>query len=82
MNRKLFLDIVMVVSTTPTSSARKIVPAQLVFPRKCTAALRMLVYGASADTQDGYRRMSESITQECMYMFCRAVVTLFVELYL
>jgi hypothetical protein len=38
--------------------------------QKCTAAMRMLAYGAPADTQDDYLRMSESTAMECMYKFC------------
>ncbi|KAK1682190.1 hypothetical protein QYE76_043038 [Lolium multiflorum] len=41
--------------------------------QKCTAAMRMLAYGAPADTQDDYLRMSQSTAIECMYKFCRAV---------
>nr|XP_051210969.1 uncharacterized protein LOC127328407 [Lolium perenne] len=37
--------------------------------QKCTAAMRMLAYGAPADTQDDYLRMSESTAIECMYKF-------------
>ncbi|XP_071678388.1 uncharacterized protein [Lolium perenne] len=40
--------------------------------QKCTAAMRMLAYGAPADTQDDYLRMSESTAIECMYKFCLA----------
>jgi hypothetical protein len=36
--------------------------------QKCTAA-RMLAYGAPADAQDDYLRMTESTTIECMYKF-------------
>ncbi|KAK1665945.1 hypothetical protein QYE76_054104 [Lolium multiflorum] len=50
--------------------------------QKCTAAMRMLAYGAPADTQDDYLRMSESTTIECMYKFCRAVVGKFGKYYL
>ncbi|KAK1626098.1 hypothetical protein QYE76_000413 [Lolium multiflorum] len=49
---------------------------------KCTAAMRMLAYGAPADTQDDYLRMSESTAIECMYKFCRAVVGKFGKYYL
>jgi hypothetical protein len=42
--------------------------------QKCTAALRMLAYGAPTDAHDYYIRMAESTDMECMYMFCRAVV--------
>ena len=49
--------------------------------QKCTAAMRMLAYGAPADTQDDYLRMSESTAIECMYKFCRAVVGKFGKYY-
>jgi hypothetical protein len=49
---------------------------------KCTAAMRMLAYGAPADAQDDYLRMSESTAIECMYKFCRAVVGHFGKNYL
>ncbi|KAK1610284.1 hypothetical protein QYE76_033957 [Lolium multiflorum] len=50
--------------------------------QKCTAAMRMLAYGAPADTHDDYLRMSESTAIECMYKFCRAVVGKFGKYYL
>ncbi|KAK1682151.1 hypothetical protein QYE76_042999 [Lolium multiflorum] len=50
--------------------------------QKCTAVMRMLAYGAPADTQDDYLRMSESTAIECMYKFCRAVVGKFGKYYL
>ncbi|KAK1644998.1 hypothetical protein QYE76_062803 [Lolium multiflorum] len=50
--------------------------------QKCTAAMRMLAYGAPADTQDDYLRMSESTAIECMYKFCQAVVGKFGKYYL
>ncbi|KAK1631803.1 hypothetical protein QYE76_006118 [Lolium multiflorum] len=50
--------------------------------QKCTAAMRMLAYGAPADTQDDYLRMSESTAIECMYKFYRAVVGKFGKYYL
>jgi hypothetical protein len=50
--------------------------------QKCTAAMRMLAYGAPADAHDDYLRMSESIAIECMYKFCRAVVGHFGKYYL
>jgi hypothetical protein len=43
--------------------------------QKCTAALRMLVYGAPGDSQDDYIRMAESKAMECMSRFCWAVVS-------
>jgi hypothetical protein len=50
--------------------------------QKCTATMRMLAYGAPADAQDDYLRMTESTTIECMYKFCRATVQYFVKHYL
>ena len=44
--------------------------------------MRMLAYGAPADTQDDYLRMSESTAIECMYKFYRAVVGKFGKYYL
>jgi hypothetical protein len=39
--------------------------------QKCTAALRMLAYGAPGDAQNDYIRMDEYTAMECMYRFCR-----------
>jgi hypothetical protein len=50
--------------------------------QKCTAALRMLAYGAPGDAQDDYIRMPESTAMECMSRFCRAVVSVFGSDYL
>jgi hypothetical protein len=42
----------------------------------------MLAYGAPANAQDDYLRMSESTAIECMYKFCRRVVGHFGNYYL
>ena len=47
--------------------------------QKCTAAMRMLAYGAPADTQDGYMRMDECTTIDCMYWFCKEVMAVIRE---
>jgi hypothetical protein len=41
--------------------------------QKCTAALRMLAYGASGDSNADYIRMAESTAMECMSRFYRAL---------
>jgi hypothetical protein len=50
--------------------------------QKCTAALRMLAYGAPGDSRDDYIRMAESTAMECMSRFCRPVVSVFGSDYL
>jgi hypothetical protein len=37
---------------------------------KCTAAMRMIAYGAPDDTIDDYLHMEESTTIESMYRLC------------
>jgi hypothetical protein len=49
--------------------------------QKCTAAMRMLAYGAPADSKDDYLHMSESTAIECMYKFYQAVVGHFGKYY-
>ena len=41
--------------------------------QKCTAALRLLAYGASADSLDENLRMAESTALETLKRFCLAV---------
>jgi hypothetical protein len=50
--------------------------------QKCTVAMRMLAYGAPGDSTDDYLRMAESITFDCFYRFCRAVIAVFGNTYL
>ena len=50
--------------------------------KKCTAAIRMLVYGVAGDLVDEYLRMSESTWLDSMYRFCEAVVQVFGPEYL
>jgi hypothetical protein len=50
--------------------------------QKCTAALRMVAYGAPGDAHDDYIRMAESTAMDCMSRFCRAVVSVFRSDYL
>jgi hypothetical protein len=39
--------------------------------QKCTAALRMLAYGAPGNSKDDYKRMAKCMAMECIYRFCR-----------
>jgi hypothetical protein len=41
--------------------------------QKCTATLRMLAYGVTADATDEYCRIGESTTMESMKRFCKAI---------
>ncbi|XP_075512420.1 uncharacterized protein LOC142547840 [Primulina tabacum] len=50
--------------------------------QKCTAAIRQLTYGVSADHLDEYLTKGESITIKCLFKFCGYVVELFGDRYL
>lgn len=50
--------------------------------QKVTAALRMLCYGAPADSLDEYLRMSETVIIASMKKFCEAVIGVFGDKYL
>jgi hypothetical protein len=80
MSRKLFLDIVYAVRRFDNYFiCKKDCTGMVIFSslQKCTAALRMLAYGATGDSQDDYTHMAESTAMECMSRFCRAVVAVF-----
>ena len=44
--------------------------------------MRLLAYGAPADSQDDYLRMSETTAIDCLNRLCRAVVAVFGPTYL
>ena len=50
--------------------------------QKCTAALRMLAYGITADATDEYCRLAESTAMEAMKHFCIAIRAEFTDQYL
>lgn len=50
--------------------------------QKCTAAIRQLAYGVSADHLDEYLHMGESTVIKCLFKFCGYVVELFGNRYL
>ena len=49
---------------------------------KCTAAIRILAYGISADCVDEYLKIGESTAMECMKNFATAIIQVFGEEYL
>jgi hypothetical protein len=50
--------------------------------QKCTAAIRVLAYGSSADSLDEYLRMAESTITEATEQFCKTVISIYGEVYL
>ncbi|XP_074325375.1 uncharacterized protein LOC141662739 [Apium graveolens] len=50
--------------------------------QKCTAAIRMLAYGISADAVDDYVRIGETTAIECLKRFVSGVITIFEGEYL
>ena len=44
---------------------------------KCTAALRMLAYGISADCIDEYLKIGESTSLQCLKKFSKGVIVVF-----
>ncbi|XP_057432130.1 uncharacterized protein LOC130724877 [Lotus japonicus] len=50
--------------------------------QKCTAAIRMLAYGSSADSVDEYVRIGESTARECMARFVKGINEVFGPAYL
>jgi hypothetical protein len=79
MSRKLFLDIVYTIWYFDNYFiCKKDCTAMVGFSslQKCTAALRMLAYGAPGDSHDDYIRMAESTAMECISRFCRAMVAM------
>ncbi|XP_048637609.1 putative nuclease HARBI1 [Brassica napus] len=50
--------------------------------QKCTAAIRLLAYGNSADTVDEYLRLGESTAFSCLHHFTDGIIQLFGDEYL
>ena len=50
--------------------------------QKCTAAIRLMAYGTTADSVDEYLHMSERTARESLYRFSRAVIQVFGPVYL
>ncbi|XP_038704662.1 putative nuclease HARBI1 [Tripterygium wilfordii] len=85
MNRSLFLRILSAVEGFDPYFAQKrdaIGVPGLSSLQKVTAALRILAYGASADSVDDYVRIGKSTAIESVKRFVRAIIALFHEQYL
>ena len=50
--------------------------------QKCTAAIRVLAYGSSADTVDEYLRLGETTTRLCVEHFVEGIINLLDDEYL
>ena len=80
MSRKLFLRIVNSIREFDSYfKCKKDCTGTLGFTslQKCTTAMRMLAYGAPGDSLEDYGRIAKSMTIECFYKFCMAVVAVF-----
>ncbi|XP_042401395.1 uncharacterized protein LOC121991462 [Zingiber officinale] len=45
--------------------------------QKCTATIRQLAYGVSADHYDEYLRITETTVIQCLFNFCRCIIEVF-----
>ncbi|XP_033139845.1 putative nuclease HARBI1 isoform X1 [Brassica rapa] len=85
MNKSLFLRIVQRLSTevpyfrlTEDAIGRtSLTPLQ-----KCTAAIRQLAYGTTADAVDEYVRLGETTAQQCLHHFTAGIIDIFGAQYL
>ena len=77
MRRKLFLDIVdRLGEYSPYFTQRVDALNRPGFTplQKCTAALRLLAYGAAADTVDEWLKLARQTSSECLEMFCEGII--------
>ena len=80
MNKDLFLRIVYGLSENfPFFQQRRDATGRLGLSalQKCTAAIRMLVYGSAADTVDEYLRLGETTAHSCLHNFTDGIIHLF-----
>ena len=85
MNKELFMRIVYGLSqNVPFFQQRRDATRRLGLSplQKCTAAIRMLVYGSAADAVDEYLRLGESTTLSCLHHFTDRIILLFGDEYL
>ena len=85
MNKDLFLHIVHGLSENiPFFQQRRDATGRfgLSALQKCTAAIRMLAYGSTADTVDEYLRLGETTALSCLHNFTDGIIQLFGDDYL
>ncbi|XP_009103805.2 uncharacterized protein LOC103829872 [Brassica rapa] len=85
MNKPLFLYIVNRLSTEVDYFQQREDAAgrsSLSSLQKCTAAIRQLAYGASADAIDEYVRLGETTSRKCLHQFTAGIIQLFGDEYL
>ncbi|GAA0149055.1 hypothetical protein LIER_08325 [Lithospermum erythrorhizon] len=84
MNKKVFMRIVNDLSCDEYFTLRYNVVKQVGLSpiQKCTAAMRMLVYGMLGDACDEYVKIGSSTAIECLKRFCDGVVHLYEGFYL
>ena len=85
MGRHIFLRIVNAISNFDPYFQQKVdaLGRKGLSPlQKCTAAMRMLAYGISADAVDEYVRIGESTAVECLKKFVNDVILVFESEYL
>ncbi|KAK9057219.1 hypothetical protein SSX86_024586 [Deinandra increscens subsp. villosa] len=85
MRRPLFLRIVAAVTSNDVyfQQRRDCTGRKGLSPlQKCTAAMRVLAYGTSADAQDEYLRISETVTRDALTNFVAGIISCFGQEYL
>ncbi|XP_019100967.1 PREDICTED: uncharacterized protein LOC109132946 [Camelina sativa] len=85
MNKPLFIHIVNTIENgVPYFRQRPDATGRLGLSalQKCTAAIRMMAYGYSADALDEYLRLAETTAHQCLEKFVDGVINLFGDEYL
>ncbi|XP_010421040.1 PREDICTED: uncharacterized protein LOC104706534 [Camelina sativa] len=85
MNKPLFERIVSTIENgVPYFRQRRYATGRLGLSalQKCSAAIRMMAYGCSADAVDEYLRLAETTAHKCLKNFVDGVIHLFGDVYL
>ncbi|XP_074283998.1 uncharacterized protein LOC141608555 [Silene latifolia] len=85
MRRELFLRIVEGLGNHTNYFRHRVDAAKIkgLSPlQKCTAAIRILAYGAPADAVDEYIKIGKTTAIECLSEFCRAIIEVFGDTYM